>query len=91
MSISEVLFTQIEHTTSLSQANTVYIHEVRYVLQLRLVFQTWIPISLVIIVISIQDLYMKMYKYKYRVLYVSMLILSCTCTISGVPEATKTL
>ena len=41
----------------------VYIHEVRMVFQLRMVFQTQVPISLVILVIGIQDLYTSKYKY----------------------------
>ena len=41
----------------------VYIHKVRWVFQLRRVFQTQVPISLVILVIGIQDLYTSKYKY----------------------------
>ncbi len=39
----------------------IYIHEVRY--SLRMVFQTQVLISLVIVVIGIQDLYISKYKY----------------------------
>ena len=42
----------------------VYIHEVRWVVQLRMVFQTQMPISLnITLAISIQDLYMTKYNY----------------------------
>ena len=44
----------------------VYIHKVRWVFQLRSVFQTQVPISLVILVIGIQDLYTSKYKYTIR-------------------------
>ena len=41
----------------------VYIHKVSKVFQLRRVFQIQMPISLVILVIGIQDLYTSKYKY----------------------------
>ena len=46
----------------------VYIHKVRWVFQLRSVFQTQVPISLVILVIGIQDLYTSKYKYTINIL-----------------------
>ena len=41
----------------------VYIHKVSKAFQLRRVFQIQMPISLVILVIGIQDLYTSKYKY----------------------------
>ena len=48
----------------------VYIHKVRWVFQLRSVFQTQVPISLVILVIGIQDLYTSKYKYTIMIIIV---------------------
>ena len=58
-----MLFIQIQHTTSLSQANSIHIQNQIGIFQLRRVFQTQVPISLVILVIGIQDLYTSKYKY----------------------------
>ena len=51
----------------------VYIHKVRWVFQLRRVFQTQVPISLVILVIGIQDLYTS--KYKYTIIIIIIIII----------------
>ena len=53
------------HTTSLSQANSIhtYTKSDRYFNSEGYIFQTQVPISLVILGIDIQDLYTSKYKY----------------------------
>ena len=49
---------------SLSQANSIYTQvRIGCKFQLRMVFQTQVPISLVMFVIGIRDLYISNYKY----------------------------